>query len=126
MGGITGLDNKGSDTEGDNIVRLNAIPLIKLLSDNNAPNKIDYLSIDVEGAEERILADFDYQKYMFRCITIERPSKVLRNVFKQNDYILIKELPGLDCFYIHNDFLDEYMKNLSAFYNKKYLGIRWK
>lgn len=126
MGGITGLDNKGSDINANNIVRLSTVPLIKVLSDNDAPSIIDYLSIDVEGAEERILADFDFQKYMFRCITIERPSKILRNLFKENGYFLIKEIPGLDCFYVHNDFLDEYMKNLFMFFNKKFLRMRWR
>lgn len=126
MGGITGLDNKDSDVKDNNAVKLKTLPLIDVLDSNNAPKIIDYLSIDVEGAEERVLAEFDFQKYKFRCITIERPSDILRNIFKINGYVLVKELPGLDCFYVHREFIDEYMINLIAFYKSRYIGLKWK
>ena len=45
--------------------------LIDLLSRFNAPNHIDYLSIDTEGSELQILSTFDFEKYSFGCITIE-------------------------------------------------------
>lgn len=125
-GGITGLDNNDKNIGNSEIIRLKTIPIMKMLSDHNAPNIIDYLSIDVEGAEERILADFDFKKYKFRCITIERPSELLRNLLTSNDYVQIKRIPGLDVYYIHRDHQKEYMRNLYAFNEKKYFSIRWK
>lgn len=126
-GGIVdkGLDNSAYDEKDENIVTLNTKPLVQVLNEQNAPEVIDYLSIDVEGAEERILGDFDFGNYMFRCISIERPSANLKDLLQQNRYVLVREIPGLDCFYVHEKFIDQYMKNLIAFYKKKYLKICW-
>ncbi len=123
VGGIVDIDvdNKPSETISNNIIILKTKTLVKVLEENNAPNIIDYLSIDVEGAEERILSGFEFNKYTFRCVTIERPSQLLRTIFKRLHYILIKEIPGLDCFYVHQDFLEEYKRNLVQFYKKKAL-----
>lgn len=118
------LDNK-EVTENTTLVRLKTLPLIHVLEEQNAPNVIDFLSIDIEGAEERVLGDFDFTKYTFRCITIERPSDVLRKLLQEHDYILIKEIPGLDCFYLHRSFVKEYRKNLVGFYGKRYFAYRW-
>jgi len=50
---------------------VNTISLIDLLHRYNAPNYIDYLSLDVEGSELTILKGFDFNQYEFGCITIE-------------------------------------------------------
>jgi hypothetical protein len=42
-----------------------------LLRKFNAPNKIDYLSIDTEGSEFDILEAFDFNDYQFSVITCE-------------------------------------------------------
>ncbi len=128
MGGIVGqdVDNKESDTKANKVIKLKTLSLNRLLEDQHAPNIIDYLSIDIEGAEERVLAGFDFHKYTFRCITIERPTKLLRDLFNNHGYILIKEIPKLDCFYIHQTFLQDYSINHCNFYNKKHLSIRWR
>ncbi len=81
------------------------------------------MSVDVEGAEERVLGGFPFDEYRFKCITIERPANALRNVLTENGYVLIKEIPGLDCFYVHGEFIDHYRENLFSFYTKKYLAI---
>jgi len=119
------VDNKEWDAITDKIIKLKTRSLISVLEEHHAPNIIDYLSIDVEGAEERILAGFDFHKYAFRSITIERPTKLLRDLFREHGYILIKEIPEFDCFYVHRDFLKEYLTNLFRYYCKKHLKIRW-
>lgn len=128
MGGIVdpSLDNTESTANVGKIIKLRTVPLINVLKENKAPSIIDYLTIDVEGAEERILGKFNFKEYMFRCITIERPTELLRVLFKSNGYVLVKEIPGLDCFYIHQDFLKEYKSNLFLFYAKKHLVMRWR
>lgn len=47
------------------------ISLEDLLKKFNAPNIIDYLSIDTEGSEFEILNNFNFNKYKFRIITCE-------------------------------------------------------
>ena len=37
----------------------------------NAPNKIDYISIDTEGSEFAIITNFDFNKYDVEIFTIE-------------------------------------------------------
>lgn len=128
FGGIVDqdVDNKTSDTRNNEVVTLKTTSLSRVFEDQHVPSFIDYLSIDVEGAEERILVGFDFHKYTFRCVTIERPTEILRGLFKDHGYILIKEIPWLDCLYVHQDFLQEYQSNLLRFHRKKYITIRWR
>lgn len=50
------------------------ISLLDLLAKYDAPEVIDYLSIDTEGSELAILEAFDFSRYRFRCITCEHNS----------------------------------------------------
>jgi len=47
------------------------ISLQDLLAKHDAPQKIDYLSIDTEGSEYEILKDFDFDAYQFNFISVE-------------------------------------------------------
>lgn len=47
------------------------ISLNDLLAFHQAPNQIDYLSVDTEGSEFEILNAVDYDKYRFKVITVE-------------------------------------------------------
>lgn len=51
--------------------KVKSISLVDLLNKYNAPNIIDYISIDVEGSEYEVLKDFDFNKYKFNFITCE-------------------------------------------------------
>ncbi len=102
------------------VLRLETMPLIKILKDEEAPKIIDYLSIDVEGAEDRILCDFPFDEYRFLCMTIERPKATLRDVLAKNGYLVIKEIPNYDVFYIHESFLEEYKRNMFNFWTAYY------
>lgn len=51
--------------------QVETISLLELLSKHNAPEFIDYLSIDTEGSEFEILKSFDFSKYRFGVITCE-------------------------------------------------------
>jgi len=52
-------------------VPLKSRTLTDILDDNNAPTIIDYLSIDIEGAELACLQGIDFNKYIFLFMTVE-------------------------------------------------------
>jgi FkbM family methyltransferase len=70
--------NKFSNRDGHRASRqrgkiypVETVSLNDLLSSNNAPSCIDYLSVDTEGSEFDILQAFDFQKYDIKVITVE-------------------------------------------------------
>jgi FkbM family methyltransferase len=74
-----------------------------ILNKFNAPSVIDYLSLDVEGAESRVLKDFAFDKYTFLSLTIERPIVELENALFDNDYVFVmkSKKKNFDSFYVH-------------------------
>jgi len=54
-----------------NHYEVKTISLMDLLIEYNAPEYIDYLSIDTEGSELRIIQAFDFSKFSFGIISIE-------------------------------------------------------
>lgn len=51
--------------------QVKTITLKELLEINNAPNYIDYISIDTEGSELDILTNFPFSEYKFGILTVE-------------------------------------------------------
>lgn len=118
-GGIIDEDTdnrKKENIKNAEVRRLRTKTLANILEEHKAPEVIDYLSIDVEGAETRILADFPFDKYIFNSMTIERPSEFLHNLLIQKGYIWVKLIPGLDSFYIHKSFQKIYGLNQCSYY----------
>lgn len=111
-------DNRRGGAGGE-VIRLRTRRLAEILRSAGLPREIDYLSIDVEGAEERVLLDFPFDEYRFRCMTVERPGARLRDVLARNGYLPVREIPGLDVFYIHRSFEAEYAKNVSAHWRRR-------
>jgi FkbM family methyltransferase len=93
----------------------------KVLIENQAPKVIDYLSLDVEGAETRILRHFPFDQYTFLCMTIERPDEELQKLLANHGYIVVKSIPGLDTFFIHESIQKEYRRNVIQFYGSLHL-----
>ena len=80
--------------------------LTKILDENSAPKKIDYLDIDTEGHEEEVLYSIDFDKYEFRAIGIECPLKTskflrIRSFLKLKSYFPFLCL-GSDIIFIKN------------------------
>lgn len=101
-------------------IKLSTSSLTTIFEQNEVPKEIDYFSIDIEGAEWLALKDFAFDKYVFNSITIERPNEELRKLLGKEGYIVIKEFPGLDVFYIHSSFLDRYMRNSVNYWKGMY------
>jgi hypothetical protein len=61
-----------------------------LLAEHQAPEEIDYLSIDTEGSEFEILENFNFKKYKFKIISCEHNYTQMRQklnaLFEKNGY----------------------------------------
>lgn len=86
----------------DKIIRVACRPLADILKDAGAPAVIDFLSIDVEGAEHRLLQDFPFERYDFRAVTVERPTPEVHDLLSRAGYVLDR-LHFSDGFYLSND-----------------------
>jgi hypothetical protein len=62
------------------------VPLLEVLQRHNAPRVIDYLSLDVEGAESYIMSAFPFANYSFKVMTVERPKPDLQDLLIANGY----------------------------------------
>jgi FkbM family methyltransferase len=89
------------------------ISLNDLLNLNNAPNSIDYLSLDTEGSEFDILSTFNFDEYSFTLITVEhnytRNEKLINELLELNGYVRIFRDESLfDAWYVK--------KSISSFF----------
>lgn len=87
------------------IVRRETCTLDSLLDVMKAPNVIDYLSLDTEGSEGRILAHFPFSRYAFKVMTIERPKADLRALLAGHGYVIVREDRDLDTFFAHSELM---------------------
>ena len=60
------------------VIKHTSVALADILTDANAPSTIDYLSLDIEGAEYDALSTFPCTKYQFTVMTVERPEAFAR------------------------------------------------
>lgn len=101
-GGI--VDSNTDNKVATDYVLKKTTTLKKILQKHNAPRIIDYFSLDVEGAETRIMEGFPFKDYVFSAMTIERPSKLLKFILKREGYIVVGVNP-CDKLYIHKSTL---------------------
>ena len=80
-----------------------AKPLNVLLDTANAPKRIDFLSLDVEGAEIEVLKGINHACYRFSYICIESRSKdkISKYLIEQN-YSFVDQLSSHDFLFKDN------------------------
>ena len=79
--------------------------LNNILKKADAPKEIDFLSLDVEGAELEVLKGINHQEYRFKLICIEsRDIKKTTNYLEDNDYLFLEKLDGLDYLFKDKNF----------------------
>lgn len=120
-GGIVDVDtdnnwkHRGDDMRKKGVfIKLKTRTLEYILDHFDAPPVIDYLSLDVEGAEERIISTFPFNKYTFLAITIERPTIDLEEILFKNGYVFVMKCKkcAYDSYYVHKSIpnFDEIIK----------------
>ena len=81
------------------------ISLIDLLNKYNAPQVLDYLSIDTEGSELDILSNFDFEYYKFKVITVEhnfteQRERINQLLLSKGYKQVLKEISSFDDWYV--------------------------
>lgn len=81
-----------------------SITLLDVLNYYNAPNNIDYLSLDIEGSEYDVLNSFDFETYNIEIITVEHNYSPNRekifNLLQDRYTRVLTEVSGKEDWYI--------------------------
>ena len=81
-----------------------AKPLNNILHSANAPKRIDFLSLDVEGAEIEVLKGINHTYYRFSYICIESRSKdKITNYLTEQNYSFVEQLSEHDFLFKDNN-----------------------
>ncbi len=105
------LDNLSSRRASSETYYVATISLIDLLKKYNAPRIIDYLSLDTEGSESRILQSFDFDQYKFRIITVEhnnateKQEEIFHLLSKHGYSRVYQGLSNVDDWYLNKNVL---------------------
>lgn len=86
-----------------------AMTLNSILLEGNAPSVINFLSLDVEGAEIEVLKGIDFDLFIFQLICIEtRSFENIKSFLEEKGYILVSRLNDhigySDYLFRHTDF----------------------
>jgi hypothetical protein len=94
------------------LVKRSTVTLEEVLDRFNAPTVIDYMSLDVEGAETYIMEGFPFHKYMFKIMTVERPKHELRALLSAHGYTFLMKISTWgETVWINEAFRDEFDLN---------------
>jgi FkbM family methyltransferase len=104
---IQNEDEHSSARKTRKLYKVETISLQNLLETNNAPNEIDYLSIDTEGSEFEILNSFDFSKFNIKIITCEHNytenrTKIYDLLSRKGYKRVMEEVSLFDDWYIKN------------------------
>jgi Methyltransferase FkbM domain len=73
-----------------------------------APTEIDYLSLDVEGAESFIMQNFPLDQYRIKIITAERLRGPIRQYLKSQGYEFITRITRWgESLWVHSSYRNE-------------------
>lgn len=84
-------------------ILVDVFPLDAILNNQSAPTSIDFISIDVEGAEPEVLAGLSLETYSPRCLVIEangeKMNKIIDSFMSTNGYHKAGRLSKTNNFY---------------------------
>ncbi|HSV40502.1 MAG TPA: FkbM family methyltransferase [Nocardioidaceae bacterium] len=109
---LSSIDGFGTEDEHSvaredyDALKVETITLEDLLVEAGAPSEIDFLSIDTEGSELRILQAFDFDRFRIRCISVEHNEHqrdALHALLTSKGYVRKwEDLSGHDDWYVHS------------------------
>jgi len=106
FGGIIANETDNKASPNTRQVTYLTVALADVLKMVGAPHVIDYLSLDVEGAESMVMKDFPWLEYTFSVLTVERPKQDLINMLTNNGYEFLRFNIGIgDQTWVHKSLL---------------------
>lgn len=88
--------DKRMENEEYEILTKDAVTFLQVLEEARAPRIIDYLGLDVNGAEYDILEKFPFDRYKFKAISVE--SRSCNHLLKAHGYVWVSN-PFTDALY---------------------------
>ena len=68
---------------------------------------IDYLSLDVEGAEFYVMQNFPFASYQIKIMTVERPKDDLKQHLEAHGFQMMAQISKFgETLWIHKSFLN--------------------
>jgi len=86
LGGIvaTNMDN---ERETNNLKEFRTTTVDEIFTKYHVPYVIDYMSLDIEGAESVVFPLLPFQTYKIYILTIERPKDDVRSILRAQNYV---------------------------------------
>ena len=111
IGGVVGsaFDNNNNNKEntvGENTIKMQAtVSIAHIFQTLAVPAVIDYMSLDVEGAEEWVFETFPWSNHTILLLTVERPKKRLVYLLMTHGYSHVCDHGDFgDQMWIHSSF----------------------
>ena len=83
------------------------VPLQELLERTQTPRVIDYLSLDVEGAEYYVMQRFPFASYQIKIMTVERPNADLKRHLEAHGFQMMAQITKWgETLWVHTNFLN--------------------
>jgi FkbM family methyltransferase len=117
LGGFVGeeydnnLRNRRNELEAAEIETIITFSLNDTLIEFHSPKNMDFLSLDVEGAELEVLIGIDFDRFKWRCMTIERLNLEAALLLDAQGYIQVHH-NQFDTMLVHKDYLSDIDKTL--------------
>jgi FkbM family methyltransferase len=102
-----------------NTIIVTTLSLTYILNEQNAPENIDYLSIDTNGSDYKVLEGIDFTKYKFNVITIknssviERQNKIIEiltsNGYSKQQTVLMADNMSDDIYVPNAVYIEDYL-----------------
>ena len=102
-GGIEGYIDPNMPRSKEKPADLYTVPFLEILEKFHAPETMDYLSLDVEGSEFLVMEAFPFERYIFKVMTVERPSQDLVDLLLEKGYVYLaaNNEDGMETSWVH-------------------------
>ena len=117
-GGIIGKGMKNENAPDSDSKSFATVAVDDIFRRLNVPRHIDYLSLDVEGAEEFIMRVFPFKVYHISLLSIETVKPSFQTFLVDNGFKMVARLGGEDTLWAHESIKNELDPVRMSIYSK--------